>query len=95
MKIVYRQEALADLDHHLSYIARDKPNAAGQVIDRIRASIQRLEMFPHSGRQGSVEGTYELVIPRLPYIAVYRVSEHVEVLAIFHAAQERGGNKPR
>ena len=89
MKIVYRQEALAGLDHHFTFIARDKPNAAGHVLDRIRSAIGRLEMFPYSGRRGSVEGTYELVVPRLPYIAVYRVAERVEIIAVFHAAQDR------
>ncbi len=46
-------------------------------------------MFPLSGRRGSVEGTYELVVPRLPYIAVYRITAFVEIVAIFHAAQDR------
>lgn len=95
MKIVYRREALADLDRHLTYIAQDKPKAAEQVVERIRSSVERLEIFPYSGRPGSVEGTYELVIPRLPYIAVYRVTTCVEIIALFHAAQERGGNELR
>jgi toxin ParE1/3/4 len=50
-------------------------------------------MFPYSGRQGSVEGTYELVVSRLPYIAVYRVTDSVEIVAVFHAAQDRDGEK--
>lgn len=93
MKIVYRREALDDLDSHFTYIARDRPNAAGQVIERIRSSVECLEMFPYSGRCGSVEETYELVVPRLPYIVVYRVTERVEIVAIFHAAQQRDGNE--
>jgi toxin ParE1/3/4 len=36
-----------------------------------------------------VEGTRELVVPKLPFIAVYRVKEElVEVIAVFHAAQD-------
>jgi addiction module RelE/StbE family toxin len=93
MKVVYRREALADLDRIFTYIARDRPNAAGHVVERIRSSIGRLEMFPYSGRQGSVEGTYELVVSRLPYIAVYRVTDSVEIVAVFHAAQDRDGEK--
>jgi toxin ParE1/3/4 len=50
-------------------------------------------MFPYSGRRGSVEETYELVVPRLPYIVVYRVTERVEIVAIFHAAQQRDRNE--
>lgn len=51
-------------------------------------------MFPYSGRRnGSVEETYELIVPRLSYIVVYRVTERVEIVAIFHAAQQRDGNE--
>jgi plasmid stabilization system protein ParE len=89
MRIVYRLEALADLNDHLTFIARDNPAAARRVGERIREAIGRLEMFPLSGRTGSVAGTYELVVPRLPYIAVYRVTSFVEIIAIFHAAQDR------
>ena len=89
MKVVYRLEALADLNNHLSYIASDDPSAASRAASRIRLAISRLEMFPYSGRPGVVPDTYELVVPRLPYIAVYRITEYVEIVAVFHAAQDR------
>jgi toxin ParE1/3/4 len=39
------------------------------------------------GREG---GTRELVFTRLPYIVAYRVKEQdIEVLHIYHAAQQR------
>ena len=44
-------------------------------------------MFPHSGRPGHIPGTRELVISKLPYIVVYRISgDTVEILRVFHAA---------
>lgn len=91
MRIVYRLEALADLNHHLSHIAIDNPSAARRVGERIRSAIARLELFPLSGRQGSVEDSLELVVPGLPYIVVFRVTSFVEIVAIFHASQDRGG----
>jgi plasmid stabilization system protein ParE len=40
----------------------------------------------------AVETTRELVVPRLPYIAVYHVmDDEVQIIAAFHAAQ----NVPR
>ncbi len=89
MKIIYRVEALADLNDQLSYIAADSPTIAAQVAARIENSLSRLELFPHSGRAGAVPGTYELVVPRLPFIVVYRVTGFVEIIAVFHAAQKR------
>ena len=53
---------------------------------RIYRGIVDLENFP--GRMGKVEGTRELVIPSLPYIAVYRlVRDRIEIVRIYHGAQ--------
>jgi len=91
MKVVYRLEALGDLQNHFSYIAEDDPAAASRVVTDICKVIRRLEIFPYSGRKGIVEGSYELVVPRLPYIVVYRVHSEVEILAVFHTST----NEPR
>lgn len=40
------------------------------------------------GRRGHLDGTREVVIPRLPYYAAYRVTETaVEVFAVIHTAR--------
>lgn len=84
MQVVYRLEALADLSGHFRYIAREDPRAAAKAAAEIRRAIGRLALFPRSGRKGAVPGTFELVIPRLPHIAVYRIHSAVEILAVFH-----------
>lgn len=46
--------------------------------------------MPNRGRIGREDGTRELVISGLPYIAVYRIKgEAIEVLHIYHGAQDR------
>jgi len=50
--------------------------------------------FPFIGRVGHDLETLEWVVPRLPYVVVYEVDqieEQVIVTAVFHGAQERGG----
>jgi hypothetical protein len=67
------------------------PNA-GHVIERILESGERLGRFPYMGHQGRAPGTYEWVIPGLPYILVYQVrhdDELVIVMAVFDGAQDR------
>lgn len=91
MKVIYRAEALADLESQISYIAANSPRVAARVANSIRHSVSRLEFFPYSGRMGAAGGTYELVVPRLPYIVVYRVTDAVEIVSVFHAAQDRHG----
>ena len=44
---------------------------------------------------GHDPGTFEWVVPRLPYIVVYEVDqarEQVIVTAVFHGAQDRDDN---
>jgi toxin ParE1/3/4 len=90
MKLVFHAAALSDLQSIYDYIARENPGIASAVLARIKASLDRLIEFPKSGRAGKVRGTYEAVIPGLPYIAVYELTvEQIEILAVFHAAQDR------
>jgi toxin ParE1/3/4 len=92
MIIRFSDAAQADIQAIYDYIAKDNPGIAARVIGAIEHSINRLAMFPLSGRNGAVEATRELAITRLPYIAIYRITtESVEIIAVFHAAQ----NKPR
>jgi toxin ParE1/3/4 len=88
-KIRFTQAALNDIQSIHDFIAQDNPKVAKRVVSEIERSIERLTLFPLSGRKGAVEGTRELVIPRLPYIAVHVInSESVDIIAVFHAAQD-------
>jgi plasmid stabilization system protein ParE len=92
MKVVFDDNAFADLESIYHFIAADSPVNARAVVDRIVESIGRLGVFPSMGRPGLVEGTREWVIPRLPYIAVYRIDptrDEVVVVGVFHGARER------
>jgi toxin ParE1/3/4 len=88
-KIRFTQAALTDVQNIHDFIALDNPIVAKRVVFEINRSIERLTLFPLSGRKGAVEGTRELVIPRLPYIAVHVINgETVDIIAVFHAAQD-------
>jgi plasmid stabilization system protein ParE len=92
MRVVIREVALADLDRIHAWIAKDRPRSADVVIARIVENAERLGRFPYMGHAGLVTGTYEWVVPGLPYIIVYQVfaaDELVAVTAIFHGAQDR------
>ncbi|MGZ8155407.1 MAG: type II toxin-antitoxin system RelE/ParE family toxin [Burkholderiales bacterium] len=71
---------------------KDRPRSADSVIDRILESTERLGRFRSIGRIGRAPGTYELVVPGLPYIVVYQVNaddDEVIVIGVFHGAQDR------
>jgi len=92
MKVIVSDSAYADLDRIHAWISKDRPLSADTVIDRILESAERLGRFPYLGHPGKAAGTYEWVVPRLPYIVVYKVNvdeDMVAVLAVFHGAQDR------
>ena len=92
MKVVVREAAALDIDAIFSWISKDNPRAAAEMVEHIRLRINRLAFagLSHIGRPGLVEGTRELVEP--PYIVVYMVDEPVDeitVLAVMHGARDR------
>jgi toxin ParE1/3/4 len=90
VRIVWLARAVADRDTIVAYIARDSPRAALDQGDRIQAGVDRLADNPQAGRRGRHAGTREKVVPRTPYIVVYRLStsDTVEVLRVLHGAQQ-------
>jgi addiction module RelE/StbE family toxin len=92
MKVILRDSALDDMEQIYAWISNDNPQLAAEMVARIRDRISLLEIdaLAHMGRPGLVAGTRELI--EYPYIIVYRVTDQrheVEVLAIFHGAQDR------
>ena len=88
MNLVWSAYALADREQIFDYIEADNPHAAIAVDERIALAAQQLQRFPESGRPGRVEGTRELIIAGLPYIAVYAVlPDRVRILRALHGAQ--------
>lgn len=90
MKLAWTKAGLRSLKAIRSYIAADNPVAAGAVADQIEDSVERLTIFPRSGRPGLEVGTRELVIPGLPFYVVYRMTDtEVQLLKVFHSKQHR------
>ena len=91
MRIRYTRNALDDISRIHAYIANDNLTAAGHTISALRETIELLSRFPEIGRRGSVVGTREFVVARLPYSIVYlHTDTEVQILNIFHMAQDRG-----
>lgn len=88
MRLEWSIFAQADRDEIFDYIEADSPQAAVAVDEGIVEQVERLARFPELGRPGRVEGTRELVIPRTPYIAAYRVrGRTVRILRVLHGAR--------
>ena len=92
MKLVFDDQAIADLEDIFSWIAQDSPAAAKSVTDRLFSSIELLGPFLRLGHIGRDPETFEWVVPRLPYVVVYEIDlqlDQVVITAVFHGAQDR------
>ena len=92
MRVIIRESAYDDLERIHAWIEKDRPRAADSVIDCILENTEQLDRFPYIGRIGRAPGTYELVVPGLPYIVVYQVNaddDVVIVIGVFHGARDR------
>lgn len=90
-RVRYRPSATADLKAIHDYIAVDNPAAARRITANIRRAVERLAVFPESGRISQVPGAHELVVPRSRFIVLYEIVDDVEIVAIFHGARRGRG----
>jgi plasmid stabilization system protein ParE len=89
MQIRWTLPATADLKNISSYIEKKSSLAIANKTCRVLYdSIQMLRAQIYLGKPGRRAGTRELIEGR--YVIVYRIqSEVIEILRIWHAAQDR------
>lgn len=88
-RIEVTREAERDIRAIAAHIQQDNPMAARRVILEIKDQITMLVQFPDIGRAGRVDGTREMVIPGLPYIAIYEAGDAVVyIVRVLHGARQ-------
>ena len=95
MKVRLSPDAFSDIESLRNHIARQGDGViAERIVERIGSVISTLAQLPHLGRDGRVPCRSEMVVPRIPFLIVYRVDlneqEHeLIVLRVYHTAQDR------
>lgn len=87
-RLIYSEQALADLERLTDFLLEQDANAALSTIDLIEEALAILHRHPYIGR-GLADDLYELVISRgnTGYVALYSFEElydAVLILAIRH-----------
>ena len=82
-------QSLDDIESIRSYISQDSPVYADLVVRRLVAAVERLRVFPESGRIVPERNDPEIrEIVERPYRIVYRVlTNRVEIVTVFHASR--------
>mgnify|MGYP001616990506 CR=1 FL=1 len=60
--LIWTDPAIDDLDEIAAWIALERPRAAEKLVTRVFARVERLTLFPESGRR----------VPELPRETIYR-----------------------
>lgn len=89
MKLIWSQEAAADLREIVTYLSEKNPYAAEAIYKRIEISATDIIETPYIGRPGRVPGTRELVITNTHYILPYQIrADCIEILRVYHDARK-------
>ena len=89
MKIVWSDDALADLRDIHEYISREAPERANRFVSRLVKAVESLQQHPLVGRivpegDGSLR---ELFCG--PYRLLYRDAErHLSIISVVHCARD-------
>ena len=82
--------ALADLRGFHDWLSTNENAKPEQTIRRIRLAAESMTRLGDIGRPGIEPSLRELSVKNAPYIIVYRVTDDlIEILAVYHAAQQR------
>jgi len=87
MTVLWSRKSEANLISILTYVAKDNPIAARQLIDEIIGSVElTLAEYPLAGRQGRIDGTREWVAHK-HYIVVYKTLDtQITILTVRHTS---------
>ncbi len=89
MQIRWTVEAVQDIESLRSYIEKDKPTAAKQVVRKIFSAVKTIAIHPNIGRPGRTPNTREFIVTGTPFIVPYRVQKGaLELLRVLHGAME-------
>jgi len=87
-RLEWKVKAEEDLFDILDYIGQDNPDAALELVRKIREKAEGLRARPTLYRAGRMRGTREMIVHR-NYIVFYRVgNEAVTILRVKHARQQ-------
>jgi addiction module RelE/StbE family toxin len=90
VQVIWRKSAIADLQDIRAYISLDNPSAGAKLAKQLHAAGNALVEFPNRGRPTEIVSIRELIVPRTPFLLVYRVTEtEVQILKVLHGAQNR------
>ena len=94
MEVVFREQALADLEEISGHISERDTSAASRVVKRIHSAIfGTIARLPLCGRLDPGTGCREFPVPGLPYIIIYMPKNDIlDIIGVFHTSRNPQDN---
>jgi toxin ParE1/3/4 len=87
-RAVWSAHARADMDGFIAHVAARSPKAARSLSDAILGAVSGLRRA-NTARPGRVEGTFEKLVRRQPYIVLFELhGDEMHILRIVHGARD-------
>lgn len=92
MRVRYTRTALEEIEGIFSYIAKDNPQAAAEVVAVFEKAVTRLANYPQSAVETDIAGVRAVLALPHPYLIFYSIeSETLVIRNVRHAARRRPG----
>lgn len=94
MRLRLTEDAASDLEGIKKLSADVDVILATRVIAQIGNVLTLLARYPHIGHEGRRPRSFEMLVPRLPIVVVYRIDvgargEELIVLRVYHTRRDR------
>jgi toxin ParE1/3/4 len=92
VKLVFTRRAIRQIDAIIDHIAKESPQGARRVRDRLHAITSLLIEQPRMGQPTDLEGVRRLLVSPYPDLIFYRVTaDAVVIMRIRHAVRNPSG----
>ncbi len=88
MIIKWTEDAVADLDAMLAYIAMQDPHAAALIAERVLKAEEYIREFPRAASFDAETSTYDRYIPKTRIILTYELTEDtIWIIRAWHTSR--------
>jgi plasmid stabilization system protein ParE len=94
MRLRLTEDAASDLENIKRFSADIDAALASRILAQIGHVITLLLRLPHLGHDGIRPDTFEMTVPRLPIVVIYRIdigerADELVILRVYHTRRER------